>query len=155
MQFQPIQKDVLMYEILNLSGRPAAQAQRKRHGAFGRFLSGLGRFVGAIAAPLSFLFPPAGIAAAASYVGAGIGDFIQQKAAVKVMKQQNRDVMDAQQMGQIYIPGLTQVSMDLTRDTGMNLFSPTEAAAVNQVTDVLVARNTLDMEIAQSMANIA
>ncbi len=149
--FAGVRPDVIKYEIRRLDGQDINQAQQKKRGGFGRFLSGLGRIVSAIAAPLSFIFPPAGLVAAGAYAGSKVGDMLQQKAAMKMVKDQDRQGgQDGQGLGQVFIPGLTQTSMDLTRDT-TQVFNPTIQRHADNVVNVLVARNDVDTTMAHSV----
>lgn len=146
MDFARLQPDVIKYEVRRLSGDPIGQARQKKPGGFARFLSGLGRLAGAVMGPLSFVFPPAAIGAAASYGLSQTGDIMQGGAARKMLQQQQ----DAQgDMGQVYIPGLTQTSMDLTSEQG-KVFKPMTVRD-QQATQILVARNDLDLATAQQV----
>ncbi|MBI2343180.1 MAG: hypothetical protein HYV02_02405 [Deltaproteobacteria bacterium] len=149
MNFSGIKPDVIKYEVRQLSGESIHETQQKKRGGFGRFLSGLGRVVGAIAAPLSFLFPPAGLIAASAYAGSNVGDFLQQKAMRKMMEERQGE---DQNLGQIYIPGLTETSMDLTRET-VKVFDPMQSQQTDRVVDLLLARNASDMAVAQAMTS--
>lgn len=146
--FAGIKPDVIKYEVRRLSGTDINESQQKKRGGFGRFLSGLGRILGAVAAPLSFVFPPAALVAAGAYAGSKVGDMLQQKAAVKMIK--DRDRQSGQELGQVFMPGMTQASMDLTRDTG-RIFDPTQQRHANNVVEVLVARNDVDTAMAHSV----
>ena len=101
MQFQGVRPDLVKFEMRQTTGTPAWVPEAKKPGFFGRLLSGLGRIVGAVAVPLSFVFPPAALVAAGSYGGATIGDMVQAKAQQRVME---ANAQRAQQAG--YIPGL-------------------------------------------------
>jgi len=86
-----IQPDMVRYEMRMVQGQDPLVREQKRPGGFGRFLSGLGKILGAVAAPLSFIFPPAAIGAAGMYGLGTIGDQMQvksyQRAAEKVQKE--------------------------------------------------------------------
>lgn len=101
MNFQGIRPDLVKYEMRKTSGEPAWAKPVKKPGFFGRLLSGLGRIVGAVAAPLSFVFPPAALAAAGMYGLAQVGDQIQYRAYAR-MQQQQAD----QSMQNVSFPGL-------------------------------------------------
>ncbi len=88
MQFQGVRPDLVKFEMRQATGTPAWQQEIKRPGGFGRFLSGIGRIFGAVAAPLSFIFPPAALAAAGMYGASSIGDQIQSKAYQNAMEAQ-------------------------------------------------------------------
>ena len=92
MQFQGVRPDLVKFEMRQATGTPAWQQEIKKPGGFGRFLSGIGRIIGAVAAPLSFIFPPAALAAAGMYGASSIGDQIQGKAyqrAIEAQAQRN------------------------------------------------------------------
>jgi hypothetical protein len=65
--------------------------EQKKPGAFGRFLSGVGKVLGSIAMPLSFIFPPAAIGAAGMYGMGAIGDGMQQRAYAKAAEKAQRE----------------------------------------------------------------
>lgn len=88
MQFQGVRPDLVKFEMRQATGTPAWQQEIKRPGGFGRFLSGIGRIFGAVAAPLSFIFPPAALAAAGMYGASSIGDQIQAKSYQRAMDAQ-------------------------------------------------------------------
>ncbi len=149
--FSGIKPDAIKYEIRHLSGQDVHTAEQKKRGGFGRFLSGLGRILGAVAAPLSFVFPPAALVAAGAYAGSQVGDMLQQKAVTKMIKErQGQSGGSGQELGQVYIPGLTQTAMDLTSDT-VKVFNPAQQQAANNVVNVLVARNDVDTAMAHSV----
>lgn len=139
MEMSAIKPDVIKYEVRALSGVPIGQAQTKKTGGFARFLSGIGRLFGAIAAPLSLVFPPAALGAAGAYSMSRIGDMMQVGAARKQMASQASAA--GQDLGQVYIPGLTQASMDLTteRAGAQSVTAPRD----QQVNQILTARNDL------------
>ncbi|MFA4873725.1 MAG: hypothetical protein WC956_08935 [bacterium] len=91
MALNTIQPDMVRYEMRMVQGQDPLVREQKRPGGFGRFLSGLGKILGAVAAPLSFIFPPAAIGAAGMYGLGTIGDQMQvksyQRAAEKVQKE--------------------------------------------------------------------
>lgn len=99
MQFSGVRPDLIKFEMRKTEGRPAWVKEAKKPGFFGRLLSGIGRFFGAVAAPLSFIFPPAALAAAGMYGVSSIGDQIQAKAYQKRMQQD-------QQAQNVVFPGL-------------------------------------------------
>lgn len=108
MQYQGVRPDLVKFEMRQATGTPAWQQEIKKPGGFGRFLSGLGRIVGAVAAPLSFIFPPAALAAAGMYGASSIGDQIQAKSYQRAMEAQ------AQRNPQnISFPGLDLGSMGI------------------------------------------
>lgn len=101
MEFQGVRPDLVKFEMRQATGTPAWAKEVKRPGFFGRLLSGVGRIAGAVAAPFSFMFPPAALAAAGMYGAAGIGDQVQFRAYQRAMESASqRDLTNA------YFPGL-------------------------------------------------
>lgn len=96
-----IKTDLVRYEMRMVQGQDPHVREQKKPGAFGRFLSGLGRVLGAVAMPMSFLFPPAAIGAAGMYGMSQIGDGMQARAYGRAMEKQQRDSMT-----QVAFPGL-------------------------------------------------
>lgn len=92
MALNTIRPDLVRFEMRMVQGQDPHVREQRKPGAFGRFLSGLGRVLGAVAAPMSFIFPPAAIAAAGMYGVGAIGDQSQartaQKQAEKVQREQ-------------------------------------------------------------------
>lgn len=86
MNFQGVRPDLVKFEMRQTAGRPAWEKEVKKPGFFGRLLSGVGRIVGGIAAPFSFMFPPAALATAGMYSASAIGDQIQYKAYERAMQ---------------------------------------------------------------------
>lgn len=91
MSLNTIQPDLVRYEMRMVQGVDPHVREQKKPGGFGRFLSGLGKILGAVAAPLSFIFPPAAIGAAGMYGVGAIGDTIQAKAYSKAAEKMQRD----------------------------------------------------------------
>lgn len=132
MNFNPIRPDAVKYELRYAGGVDPFMTEKKRPGGFGRFLSGIGRFFGAVAAPLSLVFPPAAIGAATMYGLGQVGDQVQYNAYKKSMQGQ-------QGPGPMVIPGL---------ETGPSAGGATSVSTYEEsVMDVLYARN--DMMSAQ------
>lgn len=139
MDFRPIQPDQVKYEMRVVKGEDPFVKHRKRPGGFGRFLSSIGRIFGAIAAPLSLIFPPAMIGALGAYGLSSIGDKIQYKAHMR----------SAQQAGQhqnVSFPGMDWGALGMGGGPQASI-SPVQAEALN----VLYARNDLMMESAHAM----
>ncbi|OGQ49452.1 MAG: hypothetical protein A3I09_04225 [Deltaproteobacteria bacterium RIFCSPLOWO2_02_FULL_47_10] len=133
MNFTPIKPDLVKYEMRMVSGENPFEQQQKKPGAFGRFLSGIGRFFGAVAAPMSLIFPPAAIGAAGMYGIGQIGDQMQYKSYQKVMQQQASPQY-------ISYPGL-----DLGSNAGSG--AAMQISANDQmIMDVLFARNSMMLE---------
>lgn len=75
----PIRPDIIKYEM---RGLPDAQP-KKKGGGFSRFLSGVGRILGAPLMALGAVFPPLALAGIGAYAGASIGDIGQARHAAK------------------------------------------------------------------------
>ena len=142
MEFKPIQPDLVRFEMRLVKGEdPHSQAQ-KRPGRFGRFLSGVGKVLGAAAMPMSFIFPPAAIAAAGLYGVGQIGDQSQARANQRTMENIQR-----QQMTTVSFPGLN------TGGSGITPAAATipGAAGDSQVMDVLYQRDSAAMEMSHGI----
>jgi len=130
--YNPITPDLVRYEMKMVQGQNPHEREQKRPGRFGRFLSGIGKVLGAIAMPMSFIFPPAAIAAAGMYGIGAIGDGAQKRAYAKAAEKQQRESMT-----RVAFPGL---------DVGMGGASQIRPAAGSfsagdmQVMQVLDAR---------------
>lgn len=109
MEFSPVRPDLIKYEMRYAGGVAPWEREVRRPGAFGRFLSGIGHFLGAVSMPLSILFPPAAIAAAGMYGVGGIGDQVQHRAYSRAMESQAK-----RQNVNVTFPGL-----DLGGATGL------------------------------------
>lgn len=118
-----------------VSGEDPFAKHQKQPGGFGRFLSGVGRLLGAVAMPFSFIFPPAMIGALSAYGLGQIGDQVQQKTYMKSMQQQA-----SHQAQQVAFPGMEDVM-------GGAQLSPVQTDVLN----VLYARNDLMMESAHAI----
>lgn len=137
MDFRPVNPDMVKYEMRMVQGQDPFAKHQKQPGAFGRFLSGMGRVLGAVAMPLSILFPPAMIGALGAYGMGKIGDQIQYKAYTKAVGQQQ-----AHQATQVSFPG-----MEGGFGGAQAALSPVQADVLN----VLYARNDLMMESAHAI----
>lgn len=93
--------DLVRFEMRMVQGQDPHVREQKKPGGFGRFLSGLGRILGAIAMPMSFLFPPAAIGAAGMYGMSALGDGMQAKAYGKAAEKAQRE-----QNTMVSFPGL-------------------------------------------------
>ncbi len=139
MDFSPIRPDVVKYEMRLASGENPFVQEQKTPGGFGRFLSGVGRFFAAVATPMSLIFPPAAIGAAGMYGVGQIGDQIQQRSYMNMMKQTPQ---------YISYPGLDTpppqggIQMMSSGTTGLS-------AQQETVMDVLFARNDMMLESVQ------
>lgn len=142
MNFNPVRPDAVKYEMRMVSGENPFAREQKTPGAFGRFLSGVGRFFGAVAAPMSLIFPPAAIGAAGMYGIGQIGDQMQYRSYMKVMEQQA-------QPQYISYPGL-----DLSGGGEAGGAQPAGfdiSAQQESVMDVLFARNDMMLESAHKI----
>jgi hypothetical protein len=86
--------------------------------------------------PMSFIFPPAAIGAAAMYGSAQIGDGIQARAYQKMAEKQQRDSMT-----QVSFPGLEFGGPSVVPAAG------TVGAGDNSVMQVLDARGTANSQM--------
>lgn len=145
MEFPRIRPDLIKHELRTISGESIHAQQQRKPGGFARFLSGLGRIFGAIAAPLSFIFPPAAIGAAAAYGVGRLGDMIQYKAYQKMAGQQQDAAMP------MMLPGIEQSAFDLTKESPL---TQSISARDQQALHVLSARNDLMLDGAQQMKGI-
>lgn len=154
MEFNPVQPDILKYEIRGVANDTAGVQAQKKKGGFSRFMSGIGRFFGAIAAPLAFVFPPAAIASAGFYGLSQVGDMGQAKAAAKM--QANSAPSPSASQG-YFFPGM-DLTPGPTADAGKDMSSTATSAAAAQkdrIMNVLYARNDLMMANAQQMKGTA
>ena len=93
--------DLVRFEMRMVQGQDVNVREQKRPGAFSRFISGLGKVLGSIAMPLSFVFPPAALASAGMYGIGALGDMGQARAAQKVAEKAQRE-----QNTMVSVPGL-------------------------------------------------
>ena len=91
MSFNTVQPDLVRYEMRMVQGVDPKVREQKKPGAFGRFLSGMGKILGSVAMPLSFIFPPAALAAAGMYGVGQIGDQVQNRAYAKAAEKMQRE----------------------------------------------------------------
>ena len=152
MDFSPIKPDVVKYEMRVVSGDNPFEQQQKTPGAFGRFLSGIGRFFGAVAAPMSLIFPPAAIGAAGMYGIGQIGDQMQYRTYMRMQQQQaspqyisypGLDLSDAPARGGSAFGGGGVVP---AKGPGISTSLEQEG-----VMDVLFARNNMMLESAHKL----
>jgi hypothetical protein len=120
---------------------PHVREQRKP-GFFGRLLSGLGRVLGAVAAPMSFIFPPAAIAAAGMYGLGKIGDQMQVSAYQKMMEKQQQAMQPVAYPGmELDASGLSPASFDVSAHDA-------------RVMDVLFSRGDVQTSMTANMTSI-
>lgn len=145
MEFQGIRPDLVRYEMRRVGGIDPHTQERKRPGAFGRFLSGMGRFLGAVGMPLSVIFPPAAIGALGMYGISQVGDHVQQKAYQKMMEQSMK-----QRTERIYFPGLDLGNMPKAVPVSGPSSSDYILSSLDErLVDVIVAKSFLLHESAQ------
>lgn len=140
MDFQGVRPDLVKFEMRQATGTPAWAKEIKRPGFFGRLMSGMGRVVGAVAAPLSFMFPPAALAAAGMYGVSALGDQIQYSAYSKAMQSASqRDLQN------VSFPGLDLGNMGIV--PAAHAVSPRD----EQIMNVLFARDQASLEMAHGI----
>jgi hypothetical protein len=109
MSLNTIKPDLVRYEMRMVQGQNPHVREQKKPGGFGRFLSGLGKVLGSIAMPLSFIFPPAAIGAAGMYGVGAIGDGMQQRAYANAAEKAAKE-----RPQQASFPGLEIDGMQMT-----------------------------------------
>lgn len=140
MDFQGVRPDLVKFEMRQATGTPAWAKEIKKPGFFGRLMSGMGRIVGAVAAPLSFMFPPAALAAAGMYGVAAVGDQVQYKAYEKAFASaQQRDLQN------VSFPGLDLGNMGI--QPASHAISPQD----EQIMNVLFARDQASLAMAHAI----
>lgn len=102
MALNTIRPDLVRFEMRMVQGQDPHVREQRKPGAFGRFLSGLGRVLGAVAMPMSFIFPPAAVAAAGMYGVGAIGDQSQARTAARQAEKAQRE-----QATTVSFPGLS------------------------------------------------
>jgi len=127
-----VKPDLVRYEMRMVQGQNPHEREQKRPGAFGRFLSGVGKVLGAVAMPLSFIFPPAAIGAAGMYGMGQIGDGLQKRAYSNAYDKAMKD-----RMTQVSFPGLGVGGSSQVRPAAGSI-----ASGDQQVMQVLDARGT-------------
>ena len=121
MEFTPVRPDLVRFEMRMVQGQDPHVREQKKPGAFGRFLSGIGKVLGSVAMPLSFLFPPA-----------AIGDQLRGRAYQKEMEKVQRE-----QATTVAFPGLASGPGEGIRPASGTAMSPGD----EQVMNVLFKRN--------------
>lgn len=101
MALNTLKPDLVRFEMRMVQGQDPTVREQKKPGAFSRFISGLGKTLGAISLPLSFIFPPMAIASAGMYGIGAMGDMGQTRAATKAAEKQQRE-----QNTMVSFPGL-------------------------------------------------
>lgn len=116
--------------------------EQKKPGFFGRLLSGMGRVLGAIAAPLSFIFPPAAIASAGMYGLGKIGDQMQVSAYQKQQQKQQQAMQPVSYPGmELDASGVSPAAFDVSAHDA-------------QIMDVLFARGDAVTSMTAGMSKI-
>ena len=142
MSFSTVQPTLVRYEMRMVQGIDPHVREKRKPGFFGRLLSGLGRILGAVAAPLSFIFPPAAIAAAGMYGMGKIGDQMQISAYQKMAKKQQAAMQPVSYPGmELDSSGVTPASFDVSAQDA-------------QVMDVLFSRGNAQTAMTQGMTRI-
>ena len=140
MSLNTIKPDVVRYEMRMVQGQDPKVREQKKPGAFGRFLSGIGKVLGSIAMPLSFIFPPAALGAAGMYGIGAIGDGMQKRAYATAAEQAQRNAPQ-----QAFYPGLEIGGQQMT-PAGFDL-----SARDQQIMQVLDARGQSMTDMAGSL----
>lgn len=143
MSFSRVQPTLVKYEMRMVQGQDPRVREQRKPGFFGRLLSGAGRILGAVAAPLSFIFPPAAIAAAGMYGLGKVGDQMQVSAYQKMAAKQQQAAMP------VSYPG-----MDISGGGGASPASFDVSAQDARVMDVLFSRGNAQTEMASGMTSI-
>lgn len=138
MALNTIRPDLVRFEMRMVQGQDPHTREQRKPGAFGRFLSGMGRVLGAVAMPLSFMFPPAAIAAAGMYGVGAIGDQSQARSAVKQAEKAGRE-----QATTVSFPGLDMGNGSAIRPASFDV-----SMRDQEVMRVLEARGSSMMEMA-------
>jgi hypothetical protein len=135
-----VKPDLVRYEMRMVQGQDPYAREQKRPGAFGRFLSGLGKILGGIAAPLSLIFPPAALGAAGMYGVSAIGDQMQSRAYTRAAEKAQSEKPQAASFPGLEIEGM-----------GIQPASFDFSAKDQQVMQVLGARGSALNEMAHTI----
>ena len=141
MDFQGVRPDLVKFEMRQATGTPAWEKEIKKPGFFGRLMSGVGRIAGAVAAPFSFMFPPAALAAAGMYGVAGVGDQIQAKNYQRAMESASQ-----RNLNNVSFPGL-----DVSGQGGIQPASTAVSPQDERIMNVLFSRDSASMSMAQAI----
>lgn len=145
MDFPRLRPDLIKYEVRSISGESIQSQQQKRPGGFARFLSGVGRFFGAVAAPLSVIFPPAIFGALGAMGLSRVGDAMQRNTYQRMMEKR------AKESGPMFVPEISQNANDLTRESA--LVQPISEQD-RQLMGMLMAKNDLMLATAQEIKKV-
>ncbi len=140
MSLNTIKPDLVRYEMRMVQGQDPHVREQKRPGAFGRFLSGIGKVLGAIAAPLSFIFPPAAIGAAGMYGISAIGDQMQSRAYTRAAEKAQKERPQQASFPGLEIEGMPvqPASFDLSaRDQQVMQVLDARGGALNEMAHTL------------------
>lgn len=143
MDFNPISPDVIKYEMRGVGGDPAVGQERRKTGGFGRFISGLFKFITAPLAVLAPVFPPAALGAAAAYGLGSIGDQMQARSANKQAQQMQQNSPPSQGY---FLPGVDSGGMADASSSLAPQSAAVPTAMQTRVLDVLYARNDAMMD---------
>lgn len=143
MNFNPVSPDIIKYEIRDVGGDPAAAQEKHKSGGFGRFISGLFKFITAPLAVLAPVFPPAALGAAAAYGLGSIGDQMQARSAAKQAQQMQQNSPPSQGY---FLPGVDSRGMADASSSLAPQSAPVPTAMQTRVMDVLYARNDSMMD---------
>lgn len=143
MSFSRVQPTLVKYEMRMVQGQDPRVREKRKPGFFGRLLSGMGRILGAVAAPLSFIFPPAAIAAAGMYGLGKVGDQMQLSAYKKMVEKQQQANMP------VSYPG-----MDIGSAGGATPASFDVSAQDARIMDVLFTRGNAQTGMTNGMTSI-
>lgn len=142
MSFSTVQPTLVKYEMRMVQGVDPNVREQRKPGFFGRMLSGLGRVLGAVAAPLSFIFPPAAIAAAGMYGLGKVGDQMQISAYQKSMEKQQQAMQPVSYPGmELDASGLSPASFDVSAEDA-------------RIMEVLFSRGDVQTSMTTAMTSI-
>lgn len=153
MDFNPVSPDIIKFEMRGMGGDPAAAQEKRKSGGFGRFLSGLFKFIAAPLGVLGAVFPPAMIGAAGAYGLGAVGDQMQARAAAK-------NAQASAPPPQYFFPGVDTGAMVDASASLSPESAPVPTAMQQRVMDVLYARNdavidsTAAFRAGKEMANV-
>jgi hypothetical protein len=131
-----VDPSLVRYEMRMVSGQDPRVREQKKPGFFGRLLSGLGKVLGAVAMPLSLIFPPAAIAAAGMYGVGQIGDQMQGRAAQRAAENAQKNAPQQASFPGLEIGGaqIEPASFDLSmRDRAVMNVLGNRGTAMNQM----------------------
>ena len=140
MSINTVKPDLVRFEMRMVQGQDVHEREKKRPGAFGRFLSGIGKILGSIAMPLSFIFPPAAIGAAGMYGLGAIGDQVQGRAYARAAEKMQKERPQQASFPGLEIDGMgpRPASFDIsTRDQQVMQVLDARGGALNEMAHTL------------------